>query len=315
MEYRGRTPTRRLMNGRKSSFASLLLVACAGATPSAPAESIATPGAAADVGGPKSESSRSLGSSNAPTSPPREGASGSTIKTVSCGNSRCKVGKEVCGALANGAGWACQQEKSSPDGWYACDDPSDCAPPLTCCRRFTSGAEVFECGKRDGNCAALPCAEPDGGHCPLGQQCTKGYCRAPASATCESGKHCPLERPYCVWSGAPACVAEAVATAVARGLLEGDRNVSGVYACTRPSDCGSERCCTSMGLGERQTACANNCDLGNTMLLCETVADCALLVGEHCRGDASCRQSVRCGPPEIERLNSVPPWMKICTSE
>jgi len=100
----------------------------------------------------------------------------------------------------------------------------------------------------------------------------------------------------------------------ADALLNLRGNVSGIYACTKPSDCGTQRCCTSMGLGEKQTTCMNNCDLGNSMMLCETVADCAALGRDHCHGDASCLRSVRCAPPETDKPGGVPAWTKVCQS-
>jgi len=210
--------------------------------------------------------------------------------------------------------WVCRPKSNSLEGWYACDDASDCAAPLTCCRLFASAAEVFECGKPHGNCAELPCAEPDGLRCPAGQKCSEGYCHADARATCGPAQRCPAERPYCAWSSAPACVDEAAAVSDADALLNLRGNVSGIYACTKPSDCGTQRCCTSMGLGEKQTTCMNNCDLGNSMMLCETVADCAALGRDHCHGDASCLRSVRCAPPETDKPGGVPAWMKVCQS-
>jgi len=101
----------------------------------------------------------------------------------------------------------------------------------------------------------------------------------------------------------------------ARALLDGDARVSGIYACTKPSDCGTQRCCTSMGLGEKQTTCMNQCDLGNSMMLCETAADCGALERDHCHGDAACRRSIRCASPATDKPGGVPPWMKVCTAD
>lgn len=216
---------------------------------------------------------------------------------------------------SDGAGWACVPADGELDGFYACDDASDCSAPLVCCRSFASAAEVFQCALPTGDCSAIVCAEPDGKQCPRGQRCTGTYCNADTRATCVGGQRCPAVAPYCAWSSSPSCVDATGAENAAGALLEPNSPILGVYGCTKPSDCGTQHCCTSMTNGEKQTRCSNACDAANSMRLCSTRADCKWLADAYCEGQdaAACRARLRCEPPTTDRPNAVPPWLKVCS--
>jgi hypothetical protein len=293
----------------------LLSVACASSAPrGATADKSATPDRRAKTVpqlSPLTSPERAI-----EPAPPRAGASGSTRNTVSCGEKRCKVGHEVCtnSGSTNADLWACLPESSTALGEsvYACDDPSDCHAPSTCCLRWASN-ENFACGKPDVNCKSLPCSVAEGTACPKGQHCQDGFCGVDARATCGSPEPCPAEAPYCAWSGTPECVSKAAALAAEGDLTSGGR-VTGLYQCTKPSDCGTQACCTSTGIGVSETFCMNSCDSGITMTVCDSTADCRQFAGERCGKDAACRKTLRCGPIAPDGSNSLPPpWMKLCS--
>jgi hypothetical protein len=289
---------------------ALLISACASSAPR-------TPKATAAASTVKSAQPSSSGGYTVNQGPPREGASGSTLKTVSCGKQRCKAGAEVCTDSGKAVEpWACMPKDASAlgDSLYACDDPSDCSPPSTCCLRWASGSERFECGKPDLNCKALPCSLAEGTPCPQGQYCKDGFCGVDARATCGVEKLCSADKPYCVWSDAPECASQTGALA-AEGELVGGGRVTGVYECTKPSDCGTQKCCTSTSHGVAQTFCMNSCDSGLTMTVCDTAADCTRFTHESCGQDAACRKKVHCDPlrpgPDTTKA-PLPPWLKLC---
>ena len=287
----------------------LLISACAS---SAPRTLKATAAASTDKSARPSPSEESTVNA----APPREGASGSTLKTVSCGKQRCKAGRGVCTYSSKIVDlWACMPTEASElvDNVYACDDPSDCSAPSTCCLRWASGSERFECGKPDLNCKALPCSLAEGTRCPKGQYCKDGFCGVDARATCGVDQLCPAEKPYCVWSSAPECATKTVALAAMDELERGGR-VTGLYECTKPSDCGTQKCCTSTGIGVAETFCGNSCDSGLTMTVCDTAADCARFAKESCGQDAACGKKVHCGPlrPGPDTPKAPPQWLKLC---
>ncbi len=240
------------------------------------------------------------------------GLAGSTIKTIACGKKRCRAGSEVCTLKSEPYEWVCRPPTTNDSSFYGCDDASDCAAPLACCRSFASADEIFSCAKPNEDCAALPCTEPDGTKCPRGQHCSDGYCTTDHRATCSGGKQCPKEAPYCAWSSAPACINVDAAEAAANTLYDDGAQVSGVYACTKPSDCGGHQCCTSMSYAEKLTNCFHRCDGLNGMLLCTRDSDCRERAAQWCGDNARCRRAVRCVAPTPEGPSNLPPWMKVC---
>lgn len=242
--------------------------------------------------------------------PPKRGdAPGSTVGTVACGNTRCRAGSELC--TMKSLEWVCLPSTVEATSFYACDDASDCPAPLTCCRSFASAEEIYACAKPTEDCAALPCAEPDGMTCPQGLHCSGGYCEAESRATCGGAKQCPKEAPRCAWGSSPACVAAAGGDSA--GFGEDGSPISGLYECTRPSDCGGARaCCTSALYGEKATHCFHQCDSANSAQLCTRDADCRSRAQTWCGDDVRCRRAVRCAPPSTEASPPLPPWMKVC---
>jgi hypothetical protein len=240
-------------------------------------------------------------------SPKREDAAGSTVGTIACGNTRCRAGSELC--TMRSLKWVCSPSTVEATSFYACDDASDCPAPLTCCRSFASAEEIYACSKPTEDCAALPCAEPDGMTCPQGLRCSGGYCMADFRATCDGAKQCPKEAPRCAWGSSPACITEAGGD----GFGEDGSTISGIYECTRPDDCGgAQACCTSALYGEKVTHCLHQCDGANSAQLCARDADCESRARLWCGDDVRCRGAVRCAPPSTEASTGLPPWMKVC---
>ncbi|MEO6602592.1 MAG: hypothetical protein ABIQ16_22100 [Polyangiaceae bacterium] len=297
-------------------FIALLLTACASSAPATlPKATNANPVAVAPSAAPRAESS----AEPAPPEDPRTGAPGSTLKTISCEKARCKAGSEVCTRKSNEADPLTCLPKSTPENGqdrYACDDSSDCPAPTTCCMTWASANEDFACHKPDDNCKDLPCSAAEGTRCPEGQSCQKnGLCGVPVHSTCGSDQQCPADKPYCAWSGSGECVSKSVALAAEEKLESGGR-VTGLYRCTKASDCGTQLCCTSTGIGIAETFCMHSCYSGITQTVCDSSADCVQFARERCGKDAACRKRVRCAalPPTPNTPNAPPPpWMKLCT--
>ena len=243
--------------------------------------------------------------------PERNVSGGSTIRTIACGKARCQAGKEVCVRDAKQE-WACVASAPEGGAFYACDDASDCTAPKTCCRSFASAEEVYSCEAPGGACAAVVCSEPDGTRCPRGQRCSQGYCQAETQATCAGEKRCPTDTPYCLWGGTPTCVDERAAEMAVASLQPGDTNALGVYTCTKPSDCGTQQCCTDMTYAAGLTRCSHACDAVNGMLLCSRDSDCNARARAWCGDNAACRRAVRCVTLDADRTGKRPPWMKVC---
>lgn len=241
--------------------------------------------------------------------PERSASAGSTIGTIACGKSRCQAGKQVC-VLDATPEWICAPARRDDGASFACDDASDCQAGATCCRSFASAELVVACAKPDDDCAALVCSEPDGTKCPRGQRCKDGYCQQETQATC-GAKRCPKDAPFCNFSAAPTCVDEAAAIAAISAMPFDAPNAARVYACTKPSDCGTLRCCSDMAYGSRVTHCQHACDPANSMQLCAGDSECKALARIWCEDDAACRRAVRCVPPD-EETKSALPGLKIC---
>jgi hypothetical protein len=292
---------------RSSAWASfsVLSLACAGtersaAPPPEPVKRVETPATAA---------SYEPASTSVVAEPQkREGAAGSTIGTIACGTTRCRSGSEVC--TMSGSSWICVPSASKANGYYACDDASDCKAPLTCCVSFASAEEIYDCAEASADCAALPCAEPDGTTCPKGLRCEGGVCMADWRATCADSKQCPKDAPYCAWSSEPACIRDSSALS---SLGDEGSTVAGLYQCTKPSDCGGlHECCTSMVYAEKATLCSHACDVANSALVCERDADCKDRALSWCGEDAQCRRAVRCRASNHPESHVLPPWLKTC---
>lgn len=247
-----------------------------------------------------------------PEIPARKAAQGSTVKTIACGETRCRAGSESCTLETDPYRWVCVPSGAAAEPSYACDDASDCAAPLTCCRRFTPIDDVYVCETPSAECPTLVCSEPDGTKCPRGLRCNGGYCGADSYATCGGGKQCSKEAPYCAWGRAPGCVDEAAAEKLAHELREEGAVVSGIYQCTKPSDCGGQQCCSMIGPGKKDTSCFERCDVASSQMLCTRDAECYDLAEVWCGKDAACRRAVRCLPPRGEPSSPSPPWMKVC---
>lgn len=297
---------------------SVLAGACARSEPaSAPAATPAAgsrtpqPAAAAraTTAAPSASSTPAPVQSDADGIPERSGAGGSTIGTIACGKSRCQAGRQVC-VLDSKPEWICAPARRDGSASFACDDASDCAAGTTCCQSFASGEMTVACDKPDRDCSALLCSEPDGTRCPRGQHCAEGYCQQQTQATC-GAKRCPKDAPFCNLTAAPSCVDEAAAIAAVSAVPFDGPNAARVYACTKPSDCGTLRCCSDMAYGPRITHCQHACDPGNSMQLCTRDSECKALAQIWCEGDAACRRAVRCAAPD-EETQSALPWLKVC---
>ena len=296
------------MSRLRLALAALLLTACASSVPATlPRASNASPVLPAPSAEPSIDPS--------PPGLQRTGAPGSTLKTISCGNKRCKVGAEVCtrSGLSDADPLTCLPKSTPHTGQdrYACDDPSDCNAPSTCCMSWATASEDFACRKPDDNCKALPCSAAEDSRCPEGQSCQNGFCGVAVHATCGGGQQCPTAKPFCAWSGSAECVSKSVAFA-AEGALDSGGRVTGLYRCTKRSDCGTQLCCTSTGIGVAETFCMHTCDSGGTMTVCDSMADCGQYSSERCGADAACRKRVRCAPLHPEPNGPPPPWMKLC---
>jgi hypothetical protein len=242
--------------------------------------------------------------------PVRTTTPGSTNRTIACGKLRCVAGKEACVLPPGSTAWQCIPAAEASGNSYACDDASDCGAPKVCCRSFASADEVYHCERADGDCAAIACVEGDGATCPKGQRCLGSRCGTDFRATCVSARPCPHGSPYCSWSTTPACVDVKVADETAARISEPGAPL-GIYACTKPSDCGTLRCCTSLSYAEKQTNCSHACDLANSMLLCNDETDCRVAMGV-CGDDRECRARMRCVRPPGVPPGNTPPWMKVC---
>lgn len=249
---------------------------------------------------------------------PREAASGPTEGSIACGAKRCKAGLEVC-ASDETSGWHCvkESEKNGASGSvWACDDASDCPHGQSCCQTFASATTWVECAEPTGNCALELCVEGEGAPCRPGLTCHNGACLPPKkSASCGPGLTCPSSLPVCLYeAGKAVCIDEE--TARARNEVA-DPPVIGIYACTRPSDCGgSWKCCTSMSFGAIRTGCSHACDITNTMVVCQSDRDCKPMVEAGCQGDMDCAKSIRCRPAVSVHdpgfRGAIPSWLKVC---
>jgi len=145
--------------------------------------------------------------------------------------------------------------------------------------------------------------KPDGARCPRGTHCEDDYCVSGLAATCPTaaGKRTCATDEFCEWkAGIASCVKDPPEVEIGQPR--------GVFGCTRPQDCASGNgCCTSMTVAWQRTYCATNCDLSNTSLVCDTVADCKRkleLIPPHLRHQAK----LSCQPREGEG----PSWLKQC---
>jgi hypothetical protein len=247
--------------------------------------------------------------------PARDRAPGSTLDTIACGRVRCQSKAEKC--LLQDNQWRCVPATAGdPEGSYACDDASDCAPGRACCRSFASAAEWYVCSVRSGSgsdCRQEICT-PGGTPCPEGQQCREGECHAPVRATCGSAGHCAEPTPYCRWTNtAGRCIGiHEARTATEEMIRAAPESIAhSILACTRPADCGpGAACCTSAVFGLRLTFCATQCDPAMSVELCASDRDCPLL-GE--RTDLGSRG--KCRPvAEVEPTHArfTPPGTKLC---
>jgi hypothetical protein len=229
---------------------------------------------------------------------------GSTRGTIACGAERCTAGKQVCTSAS--ARWHCVDGKAeSGMGGLYCDDGTDCGPGLTCCMTGASAELVQECTTRHGpesNCAREVC-KPGGARCPRGQRCEGSFCSSDLAVTCPgSGKVRCGNDEYCEWkSDATACVKEPVP-------VEDTEEPRGVFACTKPLDCGKgNQCCTSMSVFWHSTGCATNCDVTNSRLVCESASDCKPMLAL-VPSDMRQKAKLTCKPIDGEG----PPWLKVC---
>jgi hypothetical protein len=236
-----------------------------------------------------------------PDQPPPEPA-GSTRSTIACGSARCLAGKQLC-QLTEAP--TCVDVVANPQGSrFECDDASDCKTGLTCCQSGASDELVQRCTPRRGpssDCATELC-KPGGAPCPNGEHCEHDYCAFDHRVTCPTGGASCAKNAYCEWkAGQAACLAEPTNLNI---VDEGH----GIFACTRPADCGpGNQCCTSMVAGWHNTYCATNCDLANTQLICSKPIDCRAklqLLPPNVRG----RAKLSCEP----NGEGAPPWLKTC---
>jgi len=230
---------------------------------------------------------------------------GSTRGTIACGAARCDAKRQVC--FHDDTTQRCVDRKAAPDtgGTLSCDDGTDCGPGLTCCQTAASAYRVLECTKRHGagSTCAMEVCKPDGARCPRETHCEDDYCVSGLAATCPtaSGKRTCASDEFCEWkAGVASCVKDPAS------VEPGESR--GVFGCTRPQDCATGNgCCTSMTVAWQQTYCATNCDLSNTSLICETVADCKpklQLIPPHLRHQAKLSCEAREG--------EGPSWLKQC---
>ena len=114
-----------------------------------------------------------------------------------------------------------------------------------------------------------------------------GTSRCVASRASCGQQICPLGKPLCLWGKSSKCGdgedAARVETAKAEGAAT---DVTGIFACTKRSDCGTQQCCTG-ALGPQRTFCANRCDLANNLVVCEKDVDCASVNAAYCPGRAA----------------------------
>jgi len=313
------------------ALVAVAFACCEPQQPAAVAPSLESSGGASPRGTPRSDADADAGVSDAAEaadvaadSPPtgldlslvREAAPGPTQGSIACGKERCKAGSEVC-ALGEGGRWRClkasEKSQASASVWE-CDEASDCQRGQSCCLSFASAAEWVGCAEPKGNCALELCIEGDGAPCRAGLECKQGACVPPRKpATCGPGKTCPAKSPMCVYrAGKGSCVDDETARKRAENAQESG---VGVYACTRPSDCGGGwKCCTSMSDGARFTRCGHACDSANTMQVCERDLDCKPLAEAVCGGEARCMKNIKCqpAPADGDLASAVPGWMKVC---
>jgi hypothetical protein len=111
-----------------------------------------------------------------------------------------------------------------------------------------------------------------------------------------------------MWGKDAKCGDGAEAERVEIAKAEGNApDVTGIFACTKRGDCGTQMCCTG-ALGPDRTFCANQCDLANNQIVCDKDADCASLDAAYCNGV----RCTKCRQPDAERSTGLPPWMKFC---
>jgi len=234
---------------------------------------------------------------------------GSTMRSIACGNERCIASKQSC-VQVNGESWECVDSHMKTLGSRLdCDDASDCAAGLACCVTGATSEIWQACTPRSGprsHCAHEVCVRGDGAACPKGLHCEGGECVGDLRVTCPGAEegHCRSDS-YCEWkSGAARCV-----TVPEPPEAEGSR---AVFACTRPADCGRGRqCCTDSGSWWRMTACSTNCDITNSTIVCDTVADCRRkldLVKDYPKQDRL-RVKLSCVPVKDA---DAPPWLRAC---
>ena len=275
--------------------------------PMAPDASNAHPIATAKASGLTTDTESAPAASSSPKWPFEQ--PGATKHSIACFKERCIAGRQSC-AQVNGESWECVDSRTKTMGSRLdCDDASDCAAGLACC---TTGAtsEIWQvCTPRSGprsHCAHEVCVRGDGAVCPKGLHCQDGECVSDLQVTCPGSDEgqCRFDS-YCEWkSGATHCV-----TVPEPPEIEGSR---AVFACTRPADCGRGRqCCTNSGSWWHMTACATNCDITNSTIVCDTVADCRRkldLVKDYPIKDRL-RVRLSCVPVKDE---DAPPWLRTC---
>jgi hypothetical protein len=281
-----------------------------------PATGASSAVATADAGAGQSPGADVPSTEMAPERPPRNAAPGSTKGTIACGTVRCTLGQaciwEADTTRIGGndeSRWRCvplgtsqaEVERVFQADHYLCDDSSDCGPRGACCFGFATGSENASCTPREGprsECRNELCVEGDGAACPNGLMCRGGVCEAEQGATCADLQRCPKERPVCLWSAAPTCVAEDTSLA---------ESSSARLGCTLPSDCGPGRqCCAAPALGST-SYCANHCFWSLEVVLCSRDTDCPVFGGKQ----LNCVSAAGVGGKD----QPMPPWAKVCSQD
>jgi len=263
--------------------------------------------AVTDSNWPKDTTPRAALSSTQPSFPFEQ--PGSTERTIACGRERCIAGRQTCAQIGDEK-WECVDIRIKTNGSRLnCDDASDCARGLACCTNGATAELSQVCTPRSGpnsDCAQEVCAKGEGAPCPKGLHCLDRACVGDLRVTCPGSPagHCGPES-YCEWkSGVAHCVTEPDAAEA-----EGSR---GVFACTRPADCGRGRqCCTSSISWWHMTGCSTNCDITNSTIVCDTVADCRrkLALTMQLPPKDRHRAVLSCVPVTDA---DAPPWLRTC---
>jgi hypothetical protein len=269
----------------------------------------------------------------------RMSAPGSTAKTIACGTTRCKAGRESCiGAMledyrtyhpgvrvsrqlcaANHGPGGCKVGQECcvesrdwtcvPSAWnvapepgedlYACDDTSDCPAGQACCLTPSTVSGFFACTPRAG---------PN-------SECWQEICvegdgaRCPPGQICKKGECTSQNRAATCGNQRcpreePFCVSSGgkgrCAAPAEASALEAAGKV--VLACTKPADCGAGfSCCLRL----RGSFCRNGCDSAAGGVLCSKDSDCPRALGDQ----------LVCAPIEGDELpdEQLPPGTRVCS--